>query len=177
MKMVLCFKNHYYDSDATPECPFCKSNDDGKTVAQIKPSPPSVSGDDGLTVSVFRRQAAEKGEAVTVEPVTAWLVCISGANKGQEYRICDGNNYIGRGENMDIRILGDETVSRENHAIVTYDSRGRLYYLANGTGRSIIRLNGDPVLAPTQIKARDRIEIGESIFMFVPFCGEDFNWE
>lgn len=110
-------------------------------------------------------------------PVVGWLVCISGPSKGRDYRIHEDNNYIGRAAHMDICINGDNTISRENHAILAYDTREKLYYFAPGSGRGIVRLNGRAVLMMTELKAYDRIEIGKSILMFVPLCGEQFSWE
>ena len=78
---------------------------------------------------------------------------------------------------MDVCISGDNTISRENHAILAYDTREKLYYFAPGSGRGIVRLNGRAVLMMTELKPYDRIEIGKSILMFVPLCGEQFSWE
>ena len=110
-------------------------------------------------------------------PVVGWLVCISGPSKGKDYRIHEDNNYIGRAAHMDVCISGDNTISRENHAILAYDTREKLYYFAPGSGRGIVRLNGRAVLMMTELKPYDRIEIGKSILMFVPLCGEQFSWE
>jgi hypothetical protein len=198
MKMKLCANNHYYDADANDSCPYCKgsgaigvtvaaaapqpytapaaADGDGKTVP-VFGAPAQSGGGDGRTVPIFRKQAEERGDAdVAIDPVVAWLVCIEGADKGRDYRVRDGNNFVGRGDNMDICVRNDDTISRENHAIVTYDSRDKLYYFAPGSGRNIVRLNGKPVLTVSELHAYDRVEIGASIFVFVPLCGGAFSW-
>lgn len=112
-----------------------------------------------------------------VRPVTGWLVCVEGAAKGKDYRIHEEYNYIGRSSRMDICIKEDTTVSRENHAIIAYDTEEKLFYFAPCSGGSIVRLNGKAVLGNAELKAYDRIQIGKCKFIFVPLCGENFVWE
>lgn len=129
----------------------------------------SSGADEGKTVAVF---AAEMG----IDPVVGWLVSLDGPEKGRDYRIHSDNNFIGRGEKMDICIRGDETISRERHAILAYDSRDKKYYFAPGEGRSINRINGEAVLTMRELKAYDKIEIGRTNLLFIPLCGERFEW-
>lgn len=112
-----------------------------------------------------------------VDPVVGWLICIEGAEKGRDYRIHAENNYIGRGEKMDIRILNDTTISRDHHAVISYDPRTRVFYFSPGPGRNIVRLNNEGIFMTQKIKARDIVEIGETKLMFLPFCGEEFDWK
>ena len=35
------------------------------------------------------------------DPVVEWLVCIDGPEKGRDYRIRSGNNYIGRSQDIE----------------------------------------------------------------------------
>ena len=125
--------------------------------------------DYGRTVAVIKKQMG-------IDPVVGWLVCKTGVEKGKDYRIHAENNYIGRSESMDICIHGDETITRENHAIVTYDNIKGEFFFTPGMGRSIIRINGNGVLAPTKLNAFDEIEMGITKFVFVPLCGPDFTW-
>lgn len=125
--------------------------------------------DCGRTVAVIKKQMG-------IDPVVGWLVCKTGVEKGKDYRIHAENNYIGRSESMDICIHGDETITRENHAIVTYDNIKGEFFFTPGMGRSIIRINGNVVLAPTKLNAFDEIEMGITKFIFVPLCGPDFTW-
>lgn len=120
----------------------------------------------------FHADFAEKA----MRPVAGWLVCIDGPEKGKDYRIHEENNYIGRSTEMDICIRSDDTVSRENHAIVAYDVRDRVFYFAPCRGASIVRHNGRAVFNNVELKNGDRIEIGQGTFLFVPLCGENFQW-
>lgn len=128
------------------------------------------SSDEGQTIAVVHQKLG-------IDPVVGWLVSVSGSEKGRDYRIHSDNNFIGRGEKMDICIRGDETISRVNHAVVAYDTRERLFYFAPGEGRSINRVNGKAVLGMIELHAYDEIEIGCTKLLFIPLCGERFEWE
>lgn len=129
----------------------------------------NVADDDGRTVALIKKDMG-------IDPVVGWLVCISGEEKGRDYRIHADNNFIGRSERMDICIRGDETISRENHAIISYDMIDKIYYFSPGDGRSIVRHNGKAIFATTELKSHDHIVIGRTELVFVPFCTEDFTW-
>lgn len=111
------------------------------------------------------------------QPLTGWLVCIDGAEKGKDYRIHEEYNYIGRSPKMDVCIAGDGSVSWERHAIIAYDREERMFFFAPSSGGSIVRHNGRAVLNNVQLKGGDQLKIGNSTFLFVPFCGENFQWE
>lgn len=125
--------------------------------------------DDGRTVALIK-------DKMGIDPVVGWLVCINGEEKGRDYRIHSDNNFIGRSERMDVCIRGDETISRENHAIISYDMIDKVYYFSPGDGRSIVRYNGKALFQTTELKSHDHIIIGKTELVFVPFCTEDFSW-
>lgn len=112
---------------------------------------------------------------MAVRPVTGWLVCVEGPEKGKDFRLHSDMNYIGRTKANDV-VLSDPTVSRERHAMVAYDTRGKMFFFAPANGSSLVRQNGRPVLSTVELKAGDRLEIGEGIYMFMPLCGENFEW-
>lgn len=109
-------------------------------------------------------------------PVTGWLVCIDGPARGTDYRVKAGYNYIGRSEHMDIFIQGDMKIGRERHALVAYDDEEKMFFFGPADGKSIVRLNGKPVLSPMQLNPYDTLTIGSTKLMFVPLCGERFDW-
>lgn len=108
---------------------------------------------------------------------TGWLVCIDGPEKGKDYRLHNDNNYIGRNTGNDVCIPADATVSASKHCVVTYDREDRMFYVGLSGGASIVRLNGKPVLMTQELKNGDRLKIGQGTFLFVPLCGEHFEWE
>lgn len=114
--------------------------------------------------------------ATTFDPVVGWLVCIEGATKGNDYRIHSQNNYIGRSARMDISIPEDSHISAENSAIIAYDNEDRTFYFGPCSGRNIVRVNGKPALSVEKIEAYDVLTIGTTKLLFVPLCGDRFDW-
>ena len=113
----------------------------------------------------------------TFNPVTGWLVCIEGASKGTDYRIRSQYNYIGRAKHMDICISGDEYISSEKAAILAYDDMERKFFIAPGMGHNLIRLNDKMVMGSEMLKAYDIITVGKTKLLFIPLCGEQFDWK
>lgn len=137
-------------------------------MASGKTGSASVS-DDVQTVALAHKELG-------IDPVVAWLVSLNGSERGRDYRVHSDNNFIGRSESMDICIRGDDTISRVRHAVLTYDGLEKAFYFAPGEGRSITRLNGKAVLGMVELQAYDVIQIGQSKLLFIPLCGERFEW-
>lgn len=110
-------------------------------------------------------------------PVTGWLVCVKGPNKGMDFRIHSQNNHIGRAKHMDICIPGDPTISSERAATLIYDYKGKKFLIAAGTGLTLTYLNGEIVTGSAILKAYDVINIGDTDLLFIPLCGEQFDWK
>jgi hypothetical protein len=109
-------------------------------------------------------------------PVCAWMVCIGGINQGRSYKIIQGKNFLGRGDDMDIQIVGDNEVDNRNHAIIVFDPKKKETVLLPGDSNGLVYLGGNAVYLPTPLKPYSRIEIGKSHFIFIPFCGTHFMW-
>lgn len=190
-----------YDSAKSAGCPSCGSGGftpteplNGSFSATESPiggggnpqfnvtAPPdggdNVPGGDGRVnpfsvPTVIGGDAADGGPS---DPVVGWLVCIEGPSRGSDFRLHAGYNYIGR-ESGDVRIRGDQQISRQNHAMVAYDSGEHLYFVGPSAGRNIIKVNGHAVLQAVEIKNYDVISIGTTKLIFVGLCGEQFSWE
>ena len=89
----------------------------------------------------------------------------------------DGKNFVGRADDMDIQILGDNKIARRNHAVIVFDAKKRENMILPGDSNGLVYLNGEAVYLPQPLSAYDVIEMGESTFLFVPFCGEHYMWE
>lgn len=185
MEMKRCERGHYYDATIHNECPYCnKEQNVGATVAA---GMTEAAGQTSRTTSFFEtvkngngaegRTVAMIQKDMGIDPVVGWLVCTDGSEKGRDYRIHSDNNYIGRSERMDICIRGDETISRENQAVITFDSLDKAYYFSPGDGRSIVRVNGRAIFQTTTLEAYDKVMVGKTELLFVPLCGERFEWE
>ncbi len=112
-----------------------------------------------------------------VHEVCGWIVCIEGARKGKDYKVIAGKNFVGRADDMDIQILGDNKISRRNHCVIVYDEKQGKTVILPGDSNGIVYLNEEAVYTPATLRPYDVIEVGESKFLFIPFCGEHFKWE
>ena len=110
------------------------------------------------------------------DPAVGFLVCIAGPNRGKDYKLVAGRNFIGRAAAMDVALTDDDTVSRESHALVTYDVKHNKFSLSPGQGRGITYCNDEQVEMVRPLKAYDIIEVGKSQLLFLPLCGENFQW-
>lgn len=124
--------------------------------------------------------AAPEAEAVPEAarvPVVGWLVVTAGPGRGTSVQLHQGMSGIGRDPINSAQVdFGDNTISREAHAYVTYDDEGRLFYLSHGGKTNLVRLNGTPVLTVEMLAHGDTIRIGATSLMFVALCGPDFDW-
>ena len=110
-------------------------------------------------------------------PVCGWIVCVEGPRRGKDYKIMAGKNFVGRADDMDIQILGDNKISRRNHCVIVYDTKQNKTVILPGDSNGIVYLGGNAVYTPTDLNAYDVVEMGDSQFLFIPFCGEHFRWE
>lgn len=121
-------------------------------------------------------QAAPTSDAMDDPPV-GWLVVVQGPGQGNIVTIGNGSNTIGRDSSERICIdFGDETISRHGHSTITYDPRGRKFYIQHGGGKNLTYMEEGPVLAPTELQGFSKIQMGETVLLFVPLCGERFDW-
>lgn len=145
------------------------SEDEGHT-RLFRPRRPSVAGVEG---------AGEAPAAVdfACEPAVGWLVVIEGPGRGQCVTLGYGMNSIGRDAGSRVSLnFGDHEISREGHAMLTYDGRNRRFYIQHGGGVNLTYVGDSPVLQPRELAPRDLITIGNTKLCFVPLCGPDFDW-
>jgi hypothetical protein len=157
--LTRCQNGHAFDNRRFAACPYCE-----KEKAERKRT---LTADESVEIPI--NYEAER-------PVCGWIVCIEGPSRGRDYRIRAGKNFIGRSDEMDIQILGDNKISHRNHAIVAYDPKKRKTTLLPGDSNGIAYWQEEPVYTPVPLEENDIIEIGESKFRFVPFCGDHFGW-
>ena len=118
-----------------------------------------------------------RAEGLEADPVAGWVVVIKGHGRGDFRPIYAGMNSVGRDPSQRISLsFGDELISREEHAFITYDEEQRCFYLQHGGKPNIIRLGTTPVLTPMELKPYDLIRIGRTTLRFIPCCGANFSW-
>jgi hypothetical protein len=152
-----------------------KRGDADQTAAELRPP---VSAKPGEHTHVYGMDVLAESDPVRQNPVVGWLVIISGPGRGQALTLGYGLNSIGRGAEARVRLdFGDRQISRESHALLSYDPRGRRFYLQHGGGTNLTYLNDQPVLTPTELPNGAVILMGKTELRFVAFCGPAFDWQ
>ncbi|MDR0267393.1 FHA domain-containing protein [Paenibacillus sp.] len=170
MSLTRCLNGHMFSTRKHGNtCPYC--NTTLERPARSEGAKPQAAAEmDDKTMPYL-------GETTGIQPVTGWLVCVEGPQMGQDYRIMAEKNFIGRAEEMHIRIIGDNGVSRRNHAVIVYDPKKRNFYLLPGDASGLAYHNNEAVYSPVELNAYDLIQLGRSKFVFVPLCGPHFEWD
>lgn len=129
------------------------------------------------TISIWQTQAESAEEAFEQAPVAGWLVCVKGKALGRDFRLKSGRNFIGRSDNMDVSLPGENTVSRDRHAIVIHEPRKNIFIAQPGDSRELFYVNGEVVLSSVEMKKNDVLQVGDVQLMLIPCCDEKFRWE
>jgi hypothetical protein len=116
--------------------------------------------------------------ALHAEPVVGWLVIIGGPGLGAFRTVHEGNNTIGRAASQRIPLdFGDDTISSEEQAYIRYDASDRAFlFVPNLAKTNVVSVNQTRPTAAVPLVAMDVITIGRTQLVFVPFCGEAFDW-
>lgn len=199
MSLSTCPNGHFYDSDRFQTCPHCGGTNDvmnntiaassaqiggslmpddatvgaNDSVNSLLNSIKNVSLDDEATVGAFK--GFSKGEVSS--PTVGWLICLNGKNKGKDFKLKSGRNFIGRNDNMDIALRGENSVSRDKHAIVVYEPKKNAFLAQAGESKELFYLNGELVVSANQLKRNDKLQLGDVELMFIPCCDEKFKWD
>lgn len=126
---------------------------------------------------IFNVSGPGASQAAPITPVVGWIVCIDGPTKGKDYRIFAQNNYIGRNKNMDISIPEDPAISGENSALIGYHNPSKTFFFGLASGHNMVTINDRVVFNAERIQAYDILGVGNSKFIFVPLCGDQFDWD
>ena len=160
MPLGVCENKHTYNRDKHGDtCPICglvsrKAKEEGKTKEEIE--------------AMLKLPESQY--------VCGWLVCVEGINKGRAYTVHADKNFIGSGDDMDVQILGDDKVDRYRHAILSFDGRKLEATLLPGESRGLVYLNDNAIYVPAKLEEGALIEVGNTLFKYIPFCGPDFQW-
>ena len=145
--------------------------DGGDTV-----QPPDSPGG-GKAETVISKTHAVYTTEDDVEPVVGWLVCISGEEKGKDFRLMPRLNRIGSGPENDVCIKGDDTISRLDQLRIGYDAKHNTFTAVCGSGKNLNYLNDQPIYSEKPLSSYDLLEIGKTQFYFVPLCTDRFVWD
>ncbi|SMX23997.1 FHA domain-containing protein [Boseongicola aestuarii] len=106
-----------------------------------------------------------------------WLVIIDGPGTGDWFALESGLTHLGRGADQNVCIdFGDQTISRQSHAFITYDIAHHRLQLSHGESRNRTRLNGVVVDGKVALTHGDSISIGKTTLRIAVFCDDQFSW-
>jgi len=189
--IVRCEKGHFYDDIKYSKCPHCGVSinlntqskltggfDIREGLTQAKQADTSnisdlitvrkSDDDDVKTVGIYSKSH-------DADPVVGWLVCTEGTEKGRDYRLHHGRNFVGRGLTMDISIQADEQISRENHFSIVYDPKTGIFTAVSGEG-TVTDINDKLLRGTEELKDDDIISVGATRLVFIAFCKENRKW-
>lgn len=198
MKLVQCPNGHFFNEEKTPVCPVCGAGRNAAgavapaaapenrfgvfTTSEMKTEPMACDEDDERTVPLFDDDGRDDAPTVGLEiggeewsPVVGWLVCTEGKSRGRDYRIHPERNFIGRSGDMDISVYEDDTIAMREHCSIVYEPLSGSFMLVPGSEFSTF-YNGSLLTGFTELSEGDRIKIGSSTFVFVPYCKGDVKW-
>ncbi len=159
--LIRCQNGHMFSKKRYGTvCPFCN-------IETATPEKKEVQSEVDIEEALFHED---------IKPVCGWIVCVSGPRQGKDYKVVSGKNFIGRADDMNIQILGDNEISRRNHAVIVFDPKKKETVLLPGDSNGLVYLNENAVYVPTPLSPYDKVEMGNSVFVFVPFCGNNFMW-
>lgn len=142
-------------------------NHSGKNVL---PEMGDMEGNDDKTISFGFFGMTEQ------KPVTGWLVCMTGKERGKDYHLHAGKNFVGRSPAMDVVMVDDKKIARDKHCSVIYDPKSDSFHVS-AEGGNMVYLN-DELLEITQtLEADDKITIGDTSFIFIPFSRGKRKWD
>ena len=106
-----------------------------------------------------------------------WLVVIEGPGAGDWFALESGLTHLGRGADQNVCLdFGDQTISPQSHAFITYDIARSRFQLSHGESRNRTRLNGAVVDGKVTLAHGDRISIGKTTLRIAIFCDDHFSW-
>ena len=95
-----------------------------------------------------------------------WLMVVRSqsrnAREGREYPLVKAVTIIGRAEESDVGLFGDQAVL-PHHAIIRREGKN---FFVSGTGGGRVLVNRQPVNGRQVLNSGDRIEVGGTLFLF-----------
>jgi len=151
--------------DSWDVCPYCQ-----KTGYQ------GVTSSLGVKKTVLEeplKEASAAGSRKTVlladkrkPPVVGWFVALNGEQKGEDFRVRDGQNILGSSPEADI-VIHDATVTGK-HASLRYKEGKFILTDLDSSNGTFINDNSGPI-AREELKDNDVVRVGETYLKFKCF--------
>lgn len=144
---------------------------------EVSPLQQAINDTKSSVVDVDMKTVGFFNVNMEVEPVVGWLVCTFGKHIGESFVLKSGKNTIGRAYGMDVSLPKEMSVSRDRHAIITYEPRKKQFIIQAGESNGLTYINEELVVTYNLLKSYDTIRLGKADFLFVALCSEKFSWE
>jgi pSer/pThr/pTyr-binding forkhead associated (FHA) protein len=97
----------------------------------------------------------------------ALLKVVDGPGKGQERPVYSGSNQVGRSADNRIPLdFGDNTISRQQHAVISYDAGQNEFRIFDGGKQNPVHVNGERLSGDRPLFDGDTIKIGLTTLRF-----------
>jgi pSer/pThr/pTyr-binding forkhead associated (FHA) protein len=97
----------------------------------------------------------------------ASLKVVDGPGKGQERPVFSGTNQVGRSADNRIPLdFGDNTISRQQHAVISFDSASHEFRIFDGGKQNPVHVNGERLSGDRALFDGDTIKIGLTTLRF-----------
>jgi FHA domain-containing protein len=160
-----CANGHQME-DAWEICPFCQKTG----YASLGPSVGKTRVDTATAPAATPVTVPAPGPRKTVlisdqkrPPVVGWLVAMSGTQKGEDFRVRDGQNILGSAPEADVH-LSDPTVSGK-HASLRYKD-GKFFLIDLDSSNGTYLNDGTESVAREELHDNDVIRAGEMLLKF-----------
>jgi hypothetical protein len=158
--------NGHQMEDSWDVCPYCqKTGYQGvtssmgvkKTVLETEPAKEAPAAGGRKTVLLTEKRKP---------PVVGWFVALNGEQKGEDFRVRDGQNTLGSSPEADI-VIRDPTVTGKHASLRYKDGKFFLTDLDSSNG-TFINDNAEPI-AREELKDNDVVRVGETSLKFKCF--------
>jgi hypothetical protein len=178
-----CANGHQME-DSWEVCPYCQrtgyqpAGPAGSLKTRLESEAPHQGaavhqGAGSLEGATLREAAAPTGGRRTVlladkrkPPVVGWFVALTGEQKGEDFRVHEGQNTIGSAPDADI-VLHDTAISGK-HASLRYKDQKFTITDLDSTNGTFLNDRSDPI-AREELKDNDVVRIGEVSLKFKRF--------
>jgi hypothetical protein len=156
-----CANGHQME-DSWEICPFCQKTGYGGAVSAPSSKTRVETSADAAAAPAMGRKTVMISER-RKPPVVGWLVAMNGEQKGEDFRVRDGQNILGSAPDAEIQIK-DVTVSAK-HASLRYKD-GKFYLVDLDSTNGTYLNDKTETIAREELKDNDAIRLGEVVLKF-----------
>jgi hypothetical protein len=127
-------------------------------IKRLGDAPPADDTLDDISTQLIRDKSNQ---------IVGKLTVIEGPGTGNSVKVFSGTNQIGRGDDMRVQInFGDHYISRQQHAVLTFDAASKEARIYDGAKPGGVFLNGTKLSADQAIRFGDTIKLGDTTLRF-----------